>query len=185
LIALIASGFLPSPAQSTRTKPTAPEKFSVNATVNQGTGGSAATFVIAIDRYNTDKERAVLSDALQHGGYPAFLPKLRQATVVGKLTVGDRSWNIRYAFEEPNEKGRRIVVVTDEPVFFVGGGRTDAKPREGYGVAVAELTVDDVGLGKGTMAAAARVKPGGTGGVQIDDYAEKPIRLVTVTRKIK
>ena len=34
------------------------------------------------------------------------------------------------------------------------------------------------------MAAAARVKPGGETGVQIDDYADEPIKLVTVSRKI-
>ena len=33
------------------------------------------------------------------------------------------------------------------------------------------------------MAAAARVRPGGETGVQIDDYAEVPISLVKVTRK--
>ena len=62
---------------------------------------------------------------------------------------------------------------------------TDAKPRAGYEVAVIEMTVDNVGLGKGTMTAAARVKPGGEAGVRIDDYAEKPIQLVTVSRKLK
>jgi Xaa-Pro aminopeptidase len=45
--------------------------------------------------------------------------------------------------------------------------------------------VDDVGLGNGQMAAAARVRPGGESGVQVDDYADKPIKLATVVRKIK
>jgi len=183
-IAMIAAAsalsFPPSP--QTRTRPTAPEKFSINAAVNTGAGGSAGTFTVAVDRYNTEKERALLADALEHGGYPSFLPKLRQASVVGHLTFGEKTWNIRYAYQQPNEKGRRIVIVTDQPVYFVGGGQTDAKPREGYGVAVVQIEVDDVGLGKGTMAAAARVKPGGPGGVQIDDYADKPIDLVTVRR---
>jgi hypothetical protein len=52
-------------------------------------------------------------------------------------------------------------------------------------VAVIEMTVDNVGLGKGTMTAAAKVKPGGDAGVRIDDYAEKPIQLVTVSKKLK
>ena len=47
------------------------------------------------------------------------------------------------------------------------------------------MEVDDVGLGSGSMAAAARIKPGPDGvGVQVDDYAEEPIKLVTVSRKI-
>jgi hypothetical protein len=33
------------------------------------------------------------------------------------------------------------------------------------------------------MAAAARVKPGGEAGVTVEDYADKPIKLVTVVRK--
>jgi len=34
------------------------------------------------------------------------------------------------------------------------------------------------------MAAAARVKPGGETGVQVDDYADQPIKLTGVARKI-
>jgi len=78
------------------------------------------------------------------------------------------------------------VLITDKPVYFVGGGSTKAKPREGYEVAVLQFRLDDSGLGfEGTMAAAARVKPGGPSGVQIDDYAEKPIQLQTINRAIK
>ena len=62
-------------------------------------------------------------------------------------------------------------------MFFVGGGSTDAKPRAGYEVAVIQLIVDDIGLGSGTMAGAARVKPGGETGVVIDQYADQPIKL--------
>jgi hypothetical protein len=45
--------------------------------------------------------------------------------------------------------------------------------------------VDTAGFGKGTMTAAARVKPDGEGGVIVDDYADKPIELISVTRKIQ
>ena len=44
------------------------------------------------------------------------------------------------------------------------------------------LDVDQIGLGTGSMAAAARVRPGGPTGVQIDDYAETPLKLVTVRK---
>ena len=81
-------------------------------------------------------------------------------------------------------KGRRIVVVTDQPIHFVGGGAINAKPRAGYDVAVIEMRVDDAGLGTGSMAAAAKVKPGGETGVVIDDYAAQPISLTKVVRKL-
>jgi hypothetical protein len=42
------------------------------------------------------------------------------------------------------------------------------------------------GLGSGSMAAAARLKPGPEGiGVEVDDYAEAPIELTTGTRTLR
>jgi hypothetical protein len=173
----------PVAGQIARTRvPTAPEQFSANANVTQGAGASAATLVIVVDRYNTSKERDALADVLRRGGSSAFLPALRQSSPVGHIDAGPQRWTVRYAHQRTTGKGRTIVVITDEPMYFVGGGRPEAKPREGYDVAVAQFDVDDVGLGTGTMAAAARVKIGGPAGVQIDDYAEKPIQFVTIRR---
>jgi hypothetical protein len=39
----------------------------------------------------------------------------------------------------------------------------------------------DAGRGRGTIAAAARVRPDGDGGVLLDDYAEEPIGLINIT----
>lgn len=159
----------------------APETFSAVAQGKAGPGAVAATIQIHLQRYTPDFDRSAVETALKQGGYPAFVTALRKAPEVGFVTAGDRKFPIRWAREQKTPQGRTIVVVTDTPVFFVGGGSTDAKPRAGYEVAVIQLMVDDIGLGKGTMAAAARVKPGGETGVQIDDYAEKPITL-TVRR---
>ena len=41
------------------------------------------------------------------------------------------------------------MVVTDQPIHFVGGGAVDAKPRAGDEVAVIQMQMDDVGLGSG------------------------------------
>ena len=88
----------------------------------------------------------------------------------------------RWARQQPTEKGRTISIVTESPMFFVGGGNVEAKPRAGFEVAVIQLDVDQIGLGTGSFAAAARVRPGGPTGVQIDDYAEMPVKLVTVRK---
>jgi len=165
----------------------APETFTANLEALGGQGGAAAaTIEVDIKRYTPEAERTAVEAALKSGGYPAFLTALRKASDVGAVTFADRKWTIRWARERPSGKySRSIVVVTDQPIFFVGGGRIDAKPREGFEVAVLEFEVDNVGMGRGTMTAAARVKPGGETGVRVEDYAEKPIRLVTVVRKIK
>ena len=84
---------------------------------------------------------------------------------------------MRWATETPIKNGRTIVVVTDSPVFFIGGGDLDAKPREGYDVGVLRFNFDDAGVGDGTMAPAARVKPGGPTGVDVEDYGQLPTKV--------
>ena len=164
----------------------APETFTANLQVSgANTGAAAANIQITIQRYTPDAERNAVEAALKSGGYPAFLTALRKAPEVGFVAVKDRKWPIRWAREQPIPNGRTIVVVTDQPIYFVGGGQIDAKPREGYDVALIRLQVDDVGLGNGQMAAAAKVTAGDEAGVLIEDYADKPIKLITVVRKIE
>lgn len=170
--------------QTPRKPPPVPETFNANANVSGITGAVASTVKIRVDRYVADHDRDAMRAALKTGGYAAFLTALRAAPALGEVTLGDQTFTVRWVTQEPIKYGRTIVVVTDKPVFFVGGGATNAKAREGYDVAVIKFDIDDVGLGKGEMAAAARVKPGGTTGVVIDDYAEKPIRLITVTKAL-
>ena len=162
-----------------------PETFTANAQVKGAAGAAATTLRIQIDRYTPDFDRKSVEEALKTGGYPKFLTALRQAPVVGNVAMGEKQFAIRYARQQSTPKGRTISIVTDQPVFFVGGGATNAKPRAGYEVAVLQFSVDEVGLGSGTMAAAARVRPGGDAGVQIDDYGSEPIDLVTVSKVIK
>jgi hypothetical protein len=140
--------------------------------------------LIQIDRYVADADHQAIASALKETGYEAFLDALRKAPVIGAVKIGNRSVPIRWAREQPSGDGRRIAVVTDAPVFFAGAGATNAKPTAGFDVAVVEFTVDSVGLGSGKMAPAARVKPGGPTGIEIDDYAGKPMTLATVARNV-
>jgi hypothetical protein len=160
-----------------------PETFAATAQLKAAAGTITAPIQIQIQRYTPDFDRTSVEKALKTGGYPAFLTALQKAPQVGSVAAGDQTFAIRWARQVKTDKGRTIVVVTDTPVFFIGGGRKDPKPREGYRVAVIQLLVDADGVGTGTMAAAARVKPGGETGVRIDDYAEAPVTLTGVTRK--
>ena len=161
----------------------APETFSAEARVRGAPGVAAAAVHIVIQRYTPDSERAAMERALESGGYPAFLATLRKSSDVGYVEHATAKFTVRYARETKIERGRRIDVVTDRPVFFVGGGAPEARPRDGFDVAVLSIEVDDSGFGSGVMAAAARLKPAADGGVQIDDYAEQPIKLLMVMRR--
>lgn len=165
---------------------TAPEAFDVVATVTPkagaATGAVTAPMLIQLDRWTPEHDRTAMTDALKYRGYPGFLNALREAPAVGSLEVAGEKFVIRWARSVPSDTGRTITLVTDTPVFFVGGGRKNAKPTAGYEVAVVQLVLDKSGRGTGTMAAAARVKPGGETGVRIDNYAETPLTLTATAR---
>jgi hypothetical protein len=162
-----------------------PETFTANAQVAGKDAGSSAQVTIQIDQYTAESDRTAIQEALRIGGFPGFLPALRSAPQVGFVEMAGRKVAVRWARQQPTEKGRTISIVTESPLFFVGGGEVDAKPRKGFEVAVIQLEVDSAGLGSGSIAAAARVRPGGPTGVQVDDYAETPAKLVTVRKSTR
>ncbi len=167
-------------------RPTAPESFRAHANVTSKEGLAGAMFVdIKVDKYSRDADRDVMTNALKTGGYPALLTAVRNAPAVGTVTIGKDTYTIRWAREQRSgENKRTISIVTDKPMYFVGGGNVNAKPREGYELAVVQFDIDDAGVGQGTMAAAARIKPGGPNGFIIDDYADQPIKLTSISRSI-
>lgn len=186
LAAALAAVTLPGESAAQKRRPyTAPEAFTSSVQARTTGGASATSMRIHIDRYTAEDDRKTMTDALAHGGYGAFVQALRKAPAVGHLEVGDLKFTLRWSREQPTDKGgRTIVLATDAPVYFLGGGRADAKPRDGFHLAIVQLTVDDFGIGTGTMAAAARVKPDGQGGVVVEDYAEEPIKLTYVHRVV-
>ena len=174
---------LPSSAEQTRRDPL-PESFTATAQFVGPSGSAATTFKMRVERYTPDAERDAVLQALTQGGYAGFLTALRKAPVVGTVAIGGHTFDIRWARESPIKNGRSIVLVTDKPMFFIGAGSPAAKPRKGFDVGLISFHVDDSGMGSGgRMAAAARVKTGETG-IEIADYAEKPIELRTVKRDI-
>jgi hypothetical protein len=186
-VALILLALLPpvqKPGEPKR--PTAPESFRAQANVTSDAGLAGAMYVdIHIDKYSSDADRDKMTSALKTGGYPALLEAVRNAPAVGTVTIGKDKYTIRWAREQRSGANKRTIsVVTDKPVYFVGGGEVNAKPREGYELAVMQFEMDDAGMGQGTMAAAAKIKPGGPNGFVIDDYAEKPIKLTSISRSL-
>jgi hypothetical protein len=174
---------LPSSAEQKPRDPL-PESFTATAQFLGPRGSAETTFQMRVQRYTPDAEREAVLQALTQGGYVGFLTALRKAPVVGSVEIGGHTFDIRWARESPIENGRSIVLVTDKPMFFIGAGSPTAKPRKGYEVGLISFHVDDAGMGSGgRMAAAARVKTGATG-IEIADYAEKPIELRTVKRDV-
>ena len=167
-------------------KITALETITANAHVAGSAGAVATRVTMQIDRYIRRRSAtpsrthsstgATRDSSLRFEKRRSWGPSPSQARRSTSVGPGN----------SPSPPAARLCSLPTSRVHFVGGGSTKAKPREGYEVAVLQFRLDDSGLGfEGTMAAAARVKPGGPSGVQIDDYAEKPIQLQTINRAIK
>jgi hypothetical protein len=185
-ICVMASLLALGPSQGEPRKWTAPETFVAKAEVRSGeTAVASAPVTVQVDRYTPEADLKTMQEALRVGGYPGFLTALRKAPVVGYVEAGGKKFPVRWSRQVPDGANRTISIVTDTPIFFVGGGNVDAKPKAGYELAVLQLKMDSSGIGEGSLAAAARVKPGGETGVVIDQYADQPIKLVSVRREIK
>ena len=161
-----------------------PEVFTGTAQAKNATGAVSGTLEVRLRRVTPEFDKKAVETALKEGGYPRFLTALRNAPEVGQLILGGGApIPIRYVRERVDAKGRNLIVVTDKPAYFIGGGRAESPSRKGYEVGVIVIQIDPKGAGSGSMAGAARVRPDGDGGVVLDDYAEDLITLVNITRK--
>ena len=179
-LALLVAATPSLDAQSRRVA--GPQTYSATTRARADGGVSSAFIKLHIQQYTADKDRNAVLEALKLGGYPDFLKALRSAPEVGYVELGTQKYSIRWARETDDGKVRTIVLVTDKPMYFIGGGAPDAKPREGFEVALIRLRMDPGGIGEGDMAAAARVRPGGETGVEVEDYASEPIKLTSISR---
>ena len=143
-------------AQTPGPAPAPAETYTATLQV-KGQATAATTIRIELQRYTPDRDREPVENGLKYGGYPAFLAALRKARKVGTVTGPERTWTIRWASARPANGRRKIVLITDQPMYFLGGGRADAKPRAGYEIGVIQMEVDEAGNGTGSVAAAARV----------------------------
>jgi len=163
-----------------------PEMFTGTAQVKNATGAVSGRLEVRLRRVTPEFDRKAVDTALKEGGYPRFLIAIRTAPEVGQLVLGGGApFSIRYARERVDATGRRLILVTDKPVYFVGGGRAgaDVTARKGFEVAVIEILIDGKGAASGSLAAAARVRPDGDGGAVLDDFAEQLITITNIARK--
>jgi hypothetical protein len=176
IVLAIAASSLAAQAQ------TFPKTLNADAEASSSGGGRlTGTITIQVDRLMEELDFKKVSDALKVNGYLRFLPVLRTLPPVGYVQLGDAKTVLKFAHMRAN--GKTLVLGSDQPIFFVGGGAPNPKPKAGYEMGIIELDLDAQGNGKGTMAAAARVKHTADGGVAIDDYAEKPITLTVKPAK--
>jgi hypothetical protein len=133
-----------------------------------------STITIKLNRLMEPSRRTRVLDGLKYNGYQGFMNALRPLPVIGTIATPKRSVNVRYAWESEVEGHRRLVVVSNTPLFFLPGDTEKAKA--GYELTFVELFFDASGGGRGTMSGATRVKPA-PDGIVIEDFAVAPVDL--------
>src|SRR4051812_35757045 len=98
---LITVGLLGAPAwawaQAAVATPRTPEAFSGTAQAKNASGAVSGTIEVVVSRYTPDFDRKTVEEALRVGGYPRFLPALRNAPEVGQVVLaGSAPYLIRY-----------------------------------------------------------------------------------------
>jgi len=151
-----------------------PMTLTADAKATAGTATVTAVVTIKVNRLMEESRRQRVTDGLTHGGYIKFVPELRSLPPIGTIEVQKRSVEIRYAREQRDDKGRRVVLIADRPLFFLTADQT--KNRAGYELTIVELRFDAAGGFTGTMTGAAKVKPSPDGPI-LDDFAEAPVTL--------
>jgi hypothetical protein len=150
-----------------------PLSLTLDATAKTETLTIAASLNVRVDRLMLETRRKRVTDALTYSGYGNFMTALRSLPPVGTIGLKDRSVEIRYADEQAEATGRRLLLVADRPLFFDGD---PARNRTGYELTIVELHFDAQGAISGRMMGAARVKPS-PDGVVVDNFASVEVQL--------
>jgi hypothetical protein len=152
-----------------------PLSLTMDANLTAGPTTVSSVVTIQVERLMSKSGLTRVSNELKFGGYTRFLNALRPLPVVGSVEVNGRKVDLRYANEQRSEAGRRLVLVSDQPLFFLSSDPD--KNRTGYQLTIVELNFDAKGSVSGTMAGAARVKPSPDGSVVLDDFSGAPVKL--------
>ena len=150
-----------------------PLTLTADATVKTSDVTITSHVVIYVDRLMEESRRKRVTDALTYSGYGNFLNALRELPPIGAIELQGRRVEIRYAHEQPEAAGRRLVLIADRPLLFLSGDRE--KPRQGFELTMVELHMDGNDA-TGRLLGAARVKPSPDGPI-VDDFADAAVVL--------
>jgi hypothetical protein len=156
--------------------PATPEEFTAIAAniSNVGVAGLVPV-TIRIDRWTGPEEQEKLFAALREEGQEAFLQALTRAKAVGWIaTPTSLRYDFFFAQQQPTEKGRRIMMITDRPMQIAE--RMSASPSRDYPFTVIELHLDKDGGGTGTLAQLVQLRLIGNF-LGIENLATAPIKL--------
>jgi hypothetical protein len=114
----------------------------------------STTVTITLDRTMPDAERLATAEQVKSD------PDSAKSVLAGKpqlgtIEAGDRRVPIRFVDISPLDDGENRVVISDEPMGFIGGAK---KSKKGFDLTYAMISTKASGAGKGEIGPAARIK---------------------------
>ena len=183
---LAVAAAAPAPARAQSDDPGLPETFTAFAVNMSGVGrGGAGTIEFTVERWSTDAERDKLRDTLIERGPDKLMDALqdikpRTGYLRGPNTIG---WDLYFARQFVKEDGsRRVILATNRRMGFnelrQGGRSTD------YEFTLIEMRFPPKGKGQGKWAPAVKISYNKeTRTVELENYAQEPIRLNEITSR--
>jgi hypothetical protein len=158
------------------------EIFTGTATVKTAGGVSETPMAFTLDRKMAPGEADAMLAAFKTGRAAGLRKALAGATATGSVHIGaGKPIPSRLIIERATATGRRITIVTGQPLAFVGSGAPGTKPKPGADFALIELSVDAAGTGTGTVAAATAVTVD-RGAFVVADPTAETVRLTGVKK---
>jgi len=158
-----------------------PRTIVASANVVNGDTTVTSKVTIKINRLVEPSRRDRVIAGLKSNGYQGFMDALRPLPVIGSIATQSNEVMVRYAWESEAEGQKRLIVVSDKPLFFLAGDA--AKTKAGFELTFVELLFDAKGGATGTMAGAARVKPAPNDGIVLQDFSTEPVQLIVPAGK--
>jgi hypothetical protein len=139
------------------------------------------TVTITLDRTMPDEERLAVVEQVKSN------PDSAKSVLAGKPQLGvieaeDRRVPIRYAYAYPLMDGQNLLVISDEPMGFIGGAK---KSKEGFDLTYAMISIKTSGEGKGEIGPAAKIKWMESGAPAPVRYDNQIVWIENITKTTK
>jgi hypothetical protein len=143
-----------------------------------------ATLTVTLDRTMPDEERLATAEQVKSN------PDSAKSVLAGKPQLGvieaeDRRVPIRYAHVSTLDKGENLIVISDEPMGFIGGAKKSASAKKGFDLTYAMIQVNASGEGKGEVGPAAKIKWMESGAPAPVRYDNQIVWIENVTKTTK
>ncbi len=143
-----------------------------------------ATLTVTLEQTMSEEERSAIAEQVKSN------PDSAKSVLAGKPQLGvieaeDRRVPIRFAHISPLDDGENLIVISDEPMGFIGGKKKGAPSKKGFDLTYAMISFRASGQGKGEIGPASKIKWMESGAPAPVRYGNEIVWIENVTKTTK